>query len=109
MTVPAPITYPRLYCVQEDPYCELRGHFVGHYLTALAYATVSTGVGMCMGVGKGGSDGPFCQKIHADRLSPVALCFLLPCGSFLIAPHEFCRCHSYLYFICLPVQQATPR
>jgi DUF1680 family protein len=27
----------------EDPDCELRGHFMGHYLTALAYAVVSTG------------------------------------------------------------------
>ncbi|KAG1655843.1 hypothetical protein FOA52_008285 [Chlamydomonas sp. UWO 241] len=26
----------------EDPHCELRGHFVGHYLTALAYMAVGT-------------------------------------------------------------------
>ncbi|GAX76447.1 hypothetical protein CEUSTIGMA_g3892.t1 [Chlamydomonas eustigma] len=31
------------YGTWEDPYCELRGHFVGHYLTALSYAAVSTG------------------------------------------------------------------
>eukprot|EP00955_Chlamydomonas_euryale_P097025 365048-Chlamydomonas_euryale.AAC.18 len=27
----------------EDPHCELRGHFVGHYLSALAYVALSTG------------------------------------------------------------------
>ena len=33
------------YGTWEDPGCELRGHFVGHYLTALAYAVVATGMG----------------------------------------------------------------
>lgn len=27
----------------EDPGCELRGHFVGHYLTALSLVVMSSG------------------------------------------------------------------
>ncbi|GFH06972.1 predicted protein, partial [Haematococcus lacustris] len=27
----------------EDPGCELRGHFVGHYLSALSYLVMGTG------------------------------------------------------------------
>ncbi|MEW5298075.1 MAG: hypothetical protein WDW36_001236 [Sanguina aurantia] len=27
----------------EDPYCDLRGHFVGHYLSAISFAAMSTG------------------------------------------------------------------
>jgi DUF1680 family protein len=30
------------YGTWEDPWCELRGHFVGHYLTALSLATMSS-------------------------------------------------------------------
>ncbi|MEW5311971.1 MAG: hypothetical protein WDW38_003639 [Sanguina aurantia] len=27
----------------EDPYCDLRGHFVGHYLSAISFVAMSTG------------------------------------------------------------------
>lgn len=30
------------YGTWEDPWCELRGHFVGHYLTALSLAVMSS-------------------------------------------------------------------
>lgn len=43
----------------EDPGCELRGHFVGHYLSALALAWSSTGEGgrACFHGGAGGGGG----------------------------------------------------